>query len=270
MLRAERARGRLEIEFRRRRDSTVLGRLYQEGCLKARFPRPTPGDYATAISINSSGGVAPGDRLEVSVRAEAGTAATVTGQAAERFYRAAPGSVPAHLRHHLMVGAAAALEWLPQEAILFDGTALDRGLAVELAADASLLVVEALIFGRRAMGEEMRSGWLSDRLSVRRGGRLVFEDRLRLEGAIAEKLDHPAIAGGGRALATILRIGAPSDVERLRAALAIARIEAGVSCFDGLLLARLVAPDGLALRAGLVAALAALRGERRLPRVWLC
>ncbi len=248
----------------------MLAEFLQEGCLKARFPRPAPGGFAIAVPINSSGGIAPGDRLQISVRLAAGATATIAGQAAERFYRAAPGSPPAHLRHSLLLAPGAALEWLPQEAILFDGTALDRALSIELAADASLLVVEAILFGRLAMGEEVRSALFRDRVSVHRAGKLIFEDRLRLAGAVAELLDRPAIAGGARAVATILKVGGTCDLDALRAALALPGIEAGVSSFDGLSIARLTAREGSALRTGILAALGALRPGRPLPRVWLC
>jgi urease accessory protein len=275
---AERARGCLAIGFRSPEPGkTALSRLYQQGCLKARFPRPASGEPPSSILVNSSGGVAPGDRLEISVSLEAGAAATIAGQAAERFYRAAPDSPPARLRHHLSLGPGAALEWLPQEAILFDRAALDRSLTIDLAPNASLLALEAIVFGRRAMGEEVRNGFLRDRLSVRRAGRPFLEDTLRLEGPIAEALDRPAIAAGARALATILHVGPhggphggpAADLAALRG-LSLPGVEAGASAFDGLLLVRLLARDGAALRAALVAVLAILRPGRALPRVWLC
>ena len=270
-LSVQRARGRLAIGFRcREAGKTALSRLFQEGCLKARFPRPPSGESPIAVLVNSSGGVAPGDRLDISVTHEAAAAAVIAGQAAERFYRALPASPPARLRHRLAVGPGAALEWLPQEAILFDAAALDRALTIDLAPNSSLLAVEAIVFGRRAMGEEVRTGFLRDRLSVRRAGRLLFEDTLRLDGAIAEALDRPAIAGGGRALATVLHAGPPTNLDRLRAALNLPFVEAGASVFDSLLLVRIVARDGAALRAALFAALAVLRGGRPLPRDWLC
>ena len=270
LLSAQRARGRLAIGFRcPEPGKAALSRLYQQGCLKARFPRPAPGEPPSAVLVNSSGGVAPGDQLKISVSLEEGAEATIAGQAAERFYRAAPNSPPARLRHHLSVGPGAALEWLPQEAILFNGAALDRSLTIELAPSASLLALEAIVFGRRAMGEEVRNGFLRDRLAVRRAGRPLLEDTLRLEGPIAEALDRPAIAGGARALATILHVGPAADLAVLRA-LSLPGVEAGASAFEGLLLVRLLARDGAALRAALIACLAILRPGRPLPRVWLC
>ena len=73
---------------------------------------------------------------------------------------------------------------------------LTRRIDVDLApTDASLLMAEAVVFGRAAMGEAMQQGLLADRWRVRRGGRLVFAETVRLDGAIAEKL---ARAGGRR------------------------------------------------------------------------
>ena len=74
------------------------------------------------------------------------------------------------------------------------------------------------MFGRAAMGEAVEQGALTDRWRVRRGGRLVFAETVRLDGAIAQKLAEPAVAGGGVAVATVLV--APADdamVERVRA-----------------------------------------------------
>jgi hypothetical protein len=60
---------------------------------------------------------------------------------------------------------------LPQETILFDGAKLSRTLSINLAEDAGLLAVEALVLGRRAFGERVRSGSLHDHWRVRRAGR---------------------------------------------------------------------------------------------------
>lgn len=264
----QRARGVLHVSFRLRGGATVLDGLRQEGCLKARFPQPERGAWAGAVAINTAGGVAAGDVLTSRVCAGPGTAATVAGQAAERFYRALPGATPARLDAELTVAPGAALEWLPQEAILFDGCALDRRLQVDLAEDSWFLGVERLVFGRTARGEEVREARLRDLVRVRRDGRLVLHDAIRLDGPIASVLDAPASSGGARGVATLVHAapGAAGSLDDLRAALT--GFEAGASAWDGLLVARIVAPDGARLRAAVVAGLAALRGGRPLPRVW--
>ena len=247
----------------------MLDRFRQEGCLKARLPRPERGAWTTAVTLNSSGGVAQGDRLSTAVTAGPGTRVTVASQAAERFYRS-PGGEPARVRTTLTVEAGAALEWLPQEAILFDGCALDRRLEIGVAPGGVLLAVEALVFGRALMGETVRQAALRDTITLRHGGRLLLHDAIRLEGAVQDLLDRPAVAAGGRAVATVLFL-APDALGRLDAVrAALAPFDAGASVMGGLLVARIVARDGACARAAIVAGLAPLRDARPLPRVWSC
>lgn len=266
----QRARGTLELSWKRRGPLTVLDDLRQDGCLKARFPRPV--DWAGATTLNTSGGVAGGDRLTTTIALHAGARATLAAQAAERFYRALPADPPAKVRTTIRLAAGAALEWLPQESILFDDAALDRRLEVEMAGDAHFLGIEALVFGRTAMGERVRRLRLSDTIRIRRDGRLVLHDAIRLHGPCAALLDRPAVGGGNLALATLVLV-APDAAARLdpvRAALAEMPVEAGASAWDGMLVVRLLARDGAALRAAAVAALSPLRDGRSLPRVWMC
>lgn len=266
----QRAKGTLRLSFKRRGADTVLDGLRQEGCLKARFPRMEHGAWAGAITLNSSGGVAGGDALDTTVTAGPGTRATVASQAAERFYRALPGTAPAQVSTRLNVAPGAALEWLPQESILFDRCAVRRRLSVDLAGDAWFLGVEQLVFGRTAMGEAVRDAWLRDRVELRRDGRLLLHDAIRFDGPVQSVLDRRATGGAARGVATLIH-AAPDAEDRLDGLReALAGYDAGASAWDGLLVARIVAADGACLRAAVVAGLAALRAIRPLPRVWLC
>ncbi|MGI4945074.1 MAG: urease accessory protein UreD, partial [Janthinobacterium lividum] len=201
-----------------------------------------------------------------------GARADLAGQAAERFYRAAAGSGPARVRTSLVLGPGAALAWLPQEGILFDGTRLDRATSVEMAGDARFLGVEQLVLGRAAMGERVSRLWLRDLLRLRREGRLVLHDALRVDGE-AGPLGLAAAARGARAFATVV-LAAPDAEARVAAARALLAaaggVEAGVSGWDGVLLARVLAPSGAALRGAVTALLQGLRDGRTLPRVWSC
>lgn len=266
----QRARGALDLSFKRRGGATVLAGLRQEGCLKARFPHPERGAWAGAVTLNISGGVAGGDVLETRITAGHGARCTIAAQAAERLYRALPGTAPARIRTGIAVEPGAALEWLPQETILFDGCALDRTLTVDMAEDCWFLGVEQIVFGRAAMGETLRTASLRDAIRLRRAGRLLLHDAIRLGGAVHDALDRPAIGAGARTVATILHAAPDADarLDALRAALS--GHDAGASAWDGLLVARLVTPDGASQRAAIVAGLATLRAGRPLPRVWMC
>jgi urease accessory protein len=266
----QRARGALDVTVRRREEATVLAGLRQEGCLKARFPRGGAPGWRDVVMLNSSGGIAGGDRLTLNFRVQAGGRACLAAQAAERFYRALPGSAPARVRTAIAVEPDAQAEWLPQETILFDGAALERNLAVEMAEDGWFLGVESLVFGRAAMGETLRHGRLRDTIRVRRGGRLILHDAVRLTGDIARLLARPAVAAGARAAATIVYVAPDADARLPAVRAALDGAEAGASAWDGMLLARLLAPDAAGLRRVVAGALAVLRGGRSLPRVWQC
>lgn len=265
----QRAQGLLRLSFKRRGDATVLDGLRQDGCLKARFPRTEHEAWTGAIMLNSSGGVAGGDRLDTAVIAGPGTQATVASQAAERFYRSLPGASPARVTTTLTVDDAA-LEWLPQESILFDQAALDRRLDIALTDRAWFLGVEQWVFGRTAMGEAVHDARLRDLIRLRRGGRLVLHDAIRFDGPVQSLLDRRGMGAGARAMATIVHAapGAETRLDALRAALD--GHDAGASAWDGVLVARIVAPDGARLRQAVVSGLTVLRAGRPLPRVWLC
>lgn len=267
----ERAHGVARLGFVRRDGATVLHECYQEAGLRIRMPRPADGMPPEAVIINTAGGLTGGDRFDLAVSMGEGTRAVVANQAAEKVYRSAGGVGAFSTRITLAVRAC--LDWLPQEAILFDGAALDRRLAVEMAADACFLGVESVVFGRLARGESVEAAFLFDRWRIRRAGRLVYAEGLRFDGPVAARLARPA-AGAGALAAASLVIVAPDAEARLEpirerlAALAETGVEGGASAFEGLVSARLLAADPFALRRGLVQLLEGLRGP--LPRVWSC
>ncbi|GAC1337056.1 MAG: urease accessory protein UreD [Acetobacteraceae bacterium] len=265
----QRSRGSLQLSFKRRGGDTVLDGLRQEGCLKARFPRPQDDGWAGAVTLNSSGGVAGGDALATQVGAGPFTRATVASQAAERFYRALPGT-EATVTTRLHVAEGAALEWLPQETILFDRCALRRRLDVDVDADGWFLGVESLVFGRAAMGETVQSAGISDLIEVRRAGRRLLHDRVRFAGPVTPLLARAAVAGGAGAVASLVHVGAAAEARLDAVRAALAPFAAGASAWDGMLVARIVARNGACLRKAVVAGLAVLRDGRPLPRVWLC
>lgn len=260
-----RARGAVTLTARISGGVSRLGDLRQEGSLKALFPRPV-GAALDAVLLNTAGGLAGGDRMRAEAQAGSGARIVLSTQAAERAYRAL-GDLPARVETRLGAEAGGRVDWLPQETILFDGARLERRLTVDLAGDATALLVEPLIFGRLARGEEVRRGLFADRWEVRRDGRLLFADRLRIGGDMAGTLDRLGVAGGARAMASVLLAG-PGAAAHLAAVRGMLPPTGGASLIeDGLLLARLLARDGLALRRALVPIMERLAGGP-VPKVW--
>jgi urease accessory protein len=265
-----RARGEARAAFARVGDRTEAARAFETGGLRLRFPRS--GEVCESVLINTGGGMAGGDHSTIDIVAGTGAKVLFTTQSAEKIYRSDGGTAEVETRIVLKTGAA--LDWLPQETILFEGARFCRRLDIDLAEDASLLLVEAVTFGRIAMGEETIDASIRDSWRIRRAGRLVFAEELRLDRAGAI-LDRPAVGRGARAIASIV-VAAPDargGLDRIRAALDAVcaadgeRLEAGASAIDGITIARLASPSPSRLRAAIAEVMMALRG-RAAPRVW--
>ncbi|WP_245294887.1 urease accessory protein UreD [Rhizobium rhizosphaerae] len=267
--RAQRAWGSGRLSTKAGQGRTRLETFYQEGCAKLRLPEMFDGTME-AVLINSSGGLTGGDRMEWRFAAGPQTQLTLTTQACERIYKASAGT--AEIDTRLTVGEGARLDWLPQETILFDRAALARSLEVDLAEDATFLAVEAVLLGRKAMGETVRTGAFRDRWRIRREGRLLHADQLALEGEIAALARRQAVLGGGVAFASLVFCAAhcAHHVAPLRRLLGPA--QGGVSHVtvggQDKLVIRLIAEDGFSLRKTLVPMISHLRMGASLPKVW--
>jgi urease accessory protein len=263
---ANRARGAVAFDVRLVEGVTHRGAVHESGSLRVRFPSPE-GEGLSAVFVNTAGGVAGGDRFDIEIAAGEGARLTLTTAAAEKVYRAT--GEPAELNIALKVANGAHLAWLPQETILFDRARVSRRIDIDLAEGGSLLLCEIAVFGRSAMGERVEQGAFVDRWRVRRGGKLVFAETVRLEGDIGAKLKRPAIANGGVAIGTALIV--PGDgalVERVREIASSLGGEAAISAWNGFAMARFCAQDAARLRADMMAVLGRA-SPAPLPRLWL-
>jgi urease accessory protein len=262
---ANRATGTIALSVTARDGRTHRTKVHEAGSLRVRFPNVTT-DALEAVIVNTGGGMTGGDRFSVAIDVGEGAHLVAGTAAAEKIYRSTGPNVDMDVI--LRVADNARLAWLPQETILFDRARLSRHIDVTLANSASLIMAEAVVFGRAAMGEVVADGFFADRWRLERGGRLVYADALRFDGAVAEKLARRAIADAGVALATVLI--APGGDEQLAAVRALEEQfvgEVGISAWNGIAVARLCAEDGATLRRDLIAVLTALGAS--VPRLWL-
>jgi len=272
----QRSQGELRVRLRKLSHRTVLGDLYQQGCLKARIPRRSSERPLEVVTINTAGGLTDGDELRTSIEWDAGTRGVVTTQAAERVYHCRQD--PALINTTLVISDNAIAGWLPQETILFDSSRLERRTNVELGENAKFFAVESLVFGRIAMQETVQSGQLFDRLQIRQDDRLVFADALALGGdeqsPVQEHLAKDSVLGNARCCATIVFAG-NTDTElpdMLRTAIADSHAVGGASDLGSVITMRLLAADSSTLRE-LILRLYTIclePFEFTEPRVWHC
>jgi urease accessory protein len=121
------------------------------------------------------------------------------------------------------------------------------------------------------MAETMRHGSFRDRWRIRRDGRLILAEDVRLDGHIAATLAKPALGNGARAIATIVHV-APDlgcKLDAVREVLGSAVCDGGASAWDGMLVVRIAGREAHVVRATVAGVLASLLPTVS-PRIWSC
>jgi urease subunit gamma/beta len=162
------------------------------------------------IVVHPPGGVVGGDRARHRDALGAGSHVLATTPGAAKWYRAGTRAAGAgscsrqDVRLH--AGAGAALEWLPQETIFYDGASVMLEHEVELGAGATYIGSEILCFGRRAMGERFcAAGAPAHPHPPGRPPGLARAGRLDADGLASPLGLHP----GHSVCATLLAVGKP-------------------------------------------------------------
>ena len=168
---ANRARGRIALGVAARAGRTHRTSVHEDGSLRVRFPN-AEADALEAVIVNTGGGMTGGDCFSIDISLDEGASLIAGTAAAEKIYRSTGADAEMDIR--LSVGSDARLCWLPQETILFDRARLKRRIEIDVADGASLLMAEAVVFGRVAMGEAMDAGHVRRSLAAapRRPARL--------------------------------------------------------------------------------------------------
>lgn len=240
---------------------------------------PEGPEVAHILMLHPPGGIAGGDQLELSIAVDTGASALLTTPGASKWYHGERAG--ARQTVHLKVAAGACLEWLPQEAILFDGADASQDIQIDLDATATLFGWDIVQLGRIAAAEQWLRGRWHQRMVLRRDGRerwrevadLAANDRLR---------DSPLGLAGYPVMATAWAIaptlaGRQAElVEALRERAAQFALPCGISWLPApteLLLIRALGPSGELVRALLEGLWDALRPtligrDAHRPRIW--
>ena len=267
--------GRIELRFARAPDGrTYLDRQYAGYPFHVCRTQYVEGDeagMATLYTQSSSGGMYEHDRHSIRIEATAGAQAHVTTQASTIVHSMEEGD--ARLDAEVTAGERSFIEYLPDPVILFPGARLRSSVLVTLAKAATVLIADAFLChdpsGSNAAFGVMES---TTRL-VDADGRLLARDRFSIEGTEFARrragVNGPFAAHGTLMLA---RRGTPGEATGDTSTDAlISCLRATVDATDGVyggasilpndhgVWVRMLAADGAALRAGMIAAWSAMR-----------
>lgn len=234
-------RAELMLRFACRGAGTVLAARHHRGPLAFQKPLyPEGAEVCHGIVLHPPGGIAGGDHLVISAKAQPGARVLLTTPGAAKWYRSE--HLPASQHLHIRIGGGAALEWLPRETIVFDGARAEMTTEVSLADDACYVGWEMLCLGRSAAGERFRRGRLKLATRIAIDGRLLWLERGFVDGD-SPLLDSPVGFAGHAIAGTLLAAGRDIAPTLLRQARDCAANEApagtaGVTVLPRLLLAR--------------------------------
>jgi len=221
------------------------------------------------IIVHPPGGIAGGDRLDISATVGADAWAQLTSPGAAKWYRAAG---PAFQDVRLRVEAGATLEWLPQETIVYSAAQAELRTSIDLEGDARLFYWDIIALGRKASDERFEAGHFQAQLDIRRDGELLWHERQRVRGGDG-LLDSPIGLDGHPVFATLV-VSGEIDTELLEQCRGLEnQVRGDLTQLPGMLVGRCLAGEALHARAWLIDLWRLLRPalldrEAVPPRIW--
>ena len=177
------------LRFARCGANTILERSYATNPLKL-FTTRGVSQACWVYAATYGGGIVGGDAIRLCVEAAEGARAVVTTQASTKVYRSLR---PSSQEVKSSIADDALLVVLPDPVVCFAGGDFSQEQRYDLQPRASLVLVDWMTSGRHATGERWAFHHYSSRIDIRRAGRRVLYDMLRLDaedGAIGERLAH--------------------------------------------------------------------------------
>ena len=164
---------------------TRLGKTQHFGPLRVQRPFfPEGNDCLHFYLLHPPGGLVGGDSLSIKLDLDAGAHVMMTTPSAGKMYRNISNLSQGQFVQ-LSVADGAALEYLPQENIIFDGAEGELHTRVDLAGSGVFAGWEITCLGRYESNDPFEAGSLKQSLEVYRDGKPLFLDRLILRAPSA-------------------------------------------------------------------------------------
>ncbi len=208
----------LQLDYTRESDRSVA-RYLHNGPLRILQSLYPEGDAVCHnVLVHPPSGLVGGDMLDMQVTVGEGAHGLVTTPGATRFYRSEAGLATQQV--HARLASGARLEWLPLEAIAYNGCdALNRAV-FELAPGAELITWDITALGLPAADLPFAQGTFRQHLEIPG----VWLERGTISATDTRLMDGPLGLAGQRCMATLVfAAGSAIAAERSERALACAR-----------------------------------------------
>lgn len=204
------AAGTAHLTFTRSGSGTVLTRAFATSPAKL-VTTNARGTACWVYVATLGGGLVGGDDIRVTARVTPGARALLTTQASTKVYRSLR---PSSQHVTATVDARGLLAVVPDPIVCFRDADFSQTQRYDLAADASLVVVDWMTSGRHAAGERWLFSRYASRLDINRDARPLVFDAIVLEpdlDSIAERMGRfdviltavltgPAVAAAAEAI----------------------------------------------------------------------
>ena len=245
-------KARLAIRIAKRGQRTIVEHAHHFGPLriqKALYP-DTSGQMDLLL-LHPPGGIAGGDQLSINIDVGSGAHARISTPGAAKWYRS--GGHPAGQTVALNLQGGSVLEWLPQEAIIFDDADVRSETRSDCADDSRACGWDIWMLGRKRSGEHFSSGEMRQHTRLYREQTLLWSERVRL--AADDPLRTSALGwNGANVHGNFWALGLPQDESLLQSCREIRRdgVHLGITRFDhGLWVARALGHSAESVRAAL-------------------
>ena len=161
------------------------------------------------VMVHPPGGLVGGDTLDIRVTVGAGAHGLVTTPGATRFYRST--GEPARQQVHARLEDGARLEWLPLEALAYNGCLAENRAVFDLAPGAEMMGWDVTALGLPAANQPFLSGRFSQHLEVPG----VWLERGQIDALDWRLMNSPLGLAGQRCLATLFFVSG-TDISRPR------------------------------------------------------
>ena len=208
----------LQLDYRLEADRTVARHQHKGPLRLLRSLYPEGHSICHNVLVHPPGGLVGGDTLDVSVTAGDRAHGLITTPGASRFYRS--DGQTALQRTTITLNPSARLEWLPLEAICYNGCQAENHLKLNLAPQSEFLGWDVTALGLPLSSQPFDSGSYLQHIEVPG----VWLERGHLQASDRRLMNSPLGMAGQRCLASLFFVsGTKIERGRRSGALDIAR-----------------------------------------------